>query len=298
MTATTPWQRGRFDARKGPGRVLFGRMYEDASIERAAFPHGARVFAIASAGCTAMALAPHHEVVACDINPVQLEYAARRIAGGPRVLGTAERVMGIGRALLPLAGWREERVREFLSLEDPNVQTAFFREHLDTWRFRTGFDAMLSLPSLRAVYSAALLSFLPEHFGATLRARLERGFARHPNASNPYARALLLGDSTDTLHREDLAHRITLVHSDAAAHLEAVKGGSFDAFTLSNILDGAEPAYTERLFRAIRHAASPHAVLVLRSFAEPKGDSPWNYAREDRSMLWGTVDVRTVSNLP
>ena len=30
--AETVWERGRFDARGGPGKVLFGRMYEDASI--------------------------------------------------------------------------------------------------------------------------------------------------------------------------------------------------------------------------------------------------------------------------
>ncbi len=31
--AGTVWERGRFDARGGPSKVLFGRMYEDASIE-------------------------------------------------------------------------------------------------------------------------------------------------------------------------------------------------------------------------------------------------------------------------
>ena len=56
--AGTVWTHGRFDARGGPGKVLFGRMYEDASIEAGAFPPGGRVFCIASAGCTAMRLAP------------------------------------------------------------------------------------------------------------------------------------------------------------------------------------------------------------------------------------------------
>ena len=30
---STPWQHGRFDAREGRSKVLFGRMYEDAAIE-------------------------------------------------------------------------------------------------------------------------------------------------------------------------------------------------------------------------------------------------------------------------
>ena len=75
------WERGRFDAADGPGKILFGRMYEDAAIELDAFARGGRILCIASAGCTAMALAPHYEVVAVDINPVQLRYAERRFAG-------------------------------------------------------------------------------------------------------------------------------------------------------------------------------------------------------------------------
>ena len=39
-TAVTVWQRGRLDARVGPRQVLFGRMYEDASIELDAFLAG------------------------------------------------------------------------------------------------------------------------------------------------------------------------------------------------------------------------------------------------------------------
>ena len=45
------------------------------SIELDAFRPGGRILCIASAGCTAMKLAPDHEVVAVDINPIQLAYA-------------------------------------------------------------------------------------------------------------------------------------------------------------------------------------------------------------------------------
>ncbi len=76
MTAATAWQAGRFDAGSGPGRILFGQMYEDAEIERRAFRLSKRVFCIASAASTALALCDEHEVVACDINPAQLAYAA------------------------------------------------------------------------------------------------------------------------------------------------------------------------------------------------------------------------------
>ena len=38
----TIWERGRLDARVGPRQVLFGRMYEDASVELKAFRPGSR----------------------------------------------------------------------------------------------------------------------------------------------------------------------------------------------------------------------------------------------------------------
>src|SRR5687767_14536666 len=100
----TAWDQGRFDRRGGPRNILFGSMYEDPTVEAEAFPPGGRVLAIASAGCTARSLAARgHDVVAVDINPIQLAYARRRLAGQPAEVGTAERVMAALRRLLPLA---------------------------------------------------------------------------------------------------------------------------------------------------------------------------------------------------
>jgi S-adenosylmethionine:diacylglycerol 3-amino-3-carboxypropyl transferase len=289
--AETAWERGRFDARGGPGKVLFGRMYEDASIELDAFRPGGRVLCIASAGCTAMALAPRHKVVAVDINPVQLAYAERRFAGDRSTRGAAERVMAFGRSFAPLAGWWPSRVRAFLDLEDPAEQTAYWRRYLDTVRFRTALDGLLSLTALRAVYASPFLGFLPPRLGAVMRARMERCFARHSNRANPYARALLLGELPDTPPPSEAKH-IRLVHADAAAFLEREPAGSFDGFALSNILDGADAVYERRLLAAVKQAAAPGASVVLRSFREVRPPLPTNRAVDDRAMLWGIVDVR------
>jgi S-adenosylmethionine:diacylglycerol 3-amino-3-carboxypropyl transferase len=254
------------------------------------------VLCIASGGCTAMALAPHHEVVAIDINPVQLAYAGSRFAGGRGIRGAAERLMDVGRSFAPLVGWRPSRLRTFLEFGDTTEQTTYWRQHLDTGRFRTAMDGLLSLTALRAIYAAPLLDCLPPRLGAVMRARMTRCFALHPNRENPYARALLLGDLPDAPPPAQ-AKDIRLVHGDAAGFLELQPAGSFDGFALSNILDGADAAYRRRLYAAVQRAAAPDARMVLRSFREASAALPTNRAADDRAMLWGIVDVKPVANL-
>jgi len=290
------WERGRFDAAKGTGSILFGRMYEDAAIERRAFAPGGRIFSIASAGCTAMALAPDHDVVAVDINPVQLAYAARRLVGGGSERGVAERLMATARTAAPLVGWTRALLHEFLALGDPDAQLAFWQRHLDTRRFRTAFDSLLSLSALRVVYASPLLACLPRRLGPAMRGRLRRGIGRHANRDNPYLRGLLLGEPPPD-PPQVRPGAITLVGTDAAAYLEAAPAHSFDGFTISNILDGAPAAYRRRLIVAIRRAARPDAIAITRSFSEPASGAAADRAGEDRAMIWGQVEVQPVAAL-
>ena len=271
-------------------------MYEDAEVECEAFRGSGRVFCIASAGDTARRLADDHEVVACDINPAQLAYARRRASGGPPETGDAERALSVARALMPLVGWTRRVLGAFLALSDVGEQVAFWQQHLDTRRFRAGLDLVMSPTILRAVYAPQLLSSLPANFGHVLKRRLERGFARHPNVLNPYAQSLLLGVTVGE-RQPRAAQNIEFVEGDAAAWLESCPPGSFDGFSLSNILDGAEPSYRSRLGQAVRRAATGNAVVVLRSFAEPQPGLHNNRAESDRSLLWGIVDVRSAQAL-
>jgi S-adenosylmethionine:diacylglycerol 3-amino-3-carboxypropyl transferase len=125
---------------------------------------------------------------------------------------------------------------------------------------------------------------------------MERCFARHPNRSNPYARSLLLGELAPDPPPPE-AKDIRLVHADAAEFLEQEAPGSFDGFTLSNILDGVDDAYQQRLFAAVKRAAAPGAATVLRSFGDTSASSPANRAGDDRAMLWGSVLVRPAAEL-
>jgi S-adenosylmethionine:diacylglycerol 3-amino-3-carboxypropyl transferase len=271
-------------------------MYEDASIELDAFRPGSRVFCIASAGCTAMKLAPHHEVVAVDINPIQLAYAERRFDGDPGFRGRAERIMDFMRFFGPVAGWWPSRVRAFLELDDPTEQMDYWQRELNTWRFRTSIDALFSVTALRSVYAPRFLDFLPKRLGAVMRGRMERCFERHPNRTNLYARSLLLGELSCEPPPPQ-AKDVRLVHADAAEFLENEPPASFDGFTLSNILDGVDDAYRQRLLAAVKRAAAPGAATVLRSFGDTSAKSPANRAADDRAMLWGSVLVRPAAEL-
>jgi hypothetical protein len=258
------------------------------------------VFCIASAGCTAFALSQRHEVVACDINPVQVEYVRRRLAGGPREIGSAERILGLMRLGMPLVGWSRRRIANFLELSDPAEQLRVFRDSLETRRLRASLWLLMSPLWLRGWYTSSLLSALPPRFDRALRRRMERCFASHANRTNPYARDLLLGlDAGEDASLASVARgaALELVVDDAASYLERSPHGSFAGFSLSNILDGARPEYRARLLAAVRHAARADATVVVRSFAEPPAKLLTNHAAEDRSMLWGVVDVRRVETL-
>ena len=295
MKAETTWAAGRLDGLSGTRRLLFGQMYEDAEVEREAFHRCGRIFCIASAGNTALRLSFEHEVVACDINPVQLAYAEGRAKGEPPQTGDAERFMYFMRAFMPLVGWQRATVRAFLGLSDTSEQLAFWRERLDTRRFRAGFDAIMSHAMLRACYAAKFVSFLPFRFGAVMRKRLERGFALHANASNPYVHALLLGEAIGD--PPVIPSRVQFLSGDAATVLESSPSSSYDGFSLSNILDGAASTYRDRMVCAVRHAATRDAIVVSRSFLEPTTQIDSNHPERDRSMLWGMVDIRSAQML-
>jgi hypothetical protein len=152
--------------------------------------------------------------------------------------------------------------------------------------------------SLRGAYAPALLACLPPHFGAVLRGRLQHCFARHPNRTNPYAHLLLSGFPGEAEGDRGVPSRAArLVLDDAATYLERSPRGHFSAISLSNILDGASSVYEERLRSAVRHAAARGAIVVRRSFSEPPPELRSNRAEDDRSMIWGVVDVRAVEEL-
>jgi S-adenosylmethionine:diacylglycerol 3-amino-3-carboxypropyl transferase len=262
-------------------------MYEDSAVELTTFAPGSRVFCIASAGCTGFDLAARgDDVTAVDVNPAQIEYVRRRLEGRPPERGKVDERLDRLRHLAAAVGWRNTVLERFCSLERPGEQIEFWRRNLDTRRFRLVLAAAFSRKALRRLYASPFVAVLPPRFDVILRRRFERGFGRHPNSENPHAAALLLGRP-----RETTPAPLTLVSADAAEFLEGCPPRSFDGFTLSNILDGADEAYGTRLLAAVRRAAAPGAVAILRSFREPADDDEARRAAADRALIWGSIRV-------
>jgi S-adenosylmethionine:diacylglycerol 3-amino-3-carboxypropyl transferase len=281
MKGETLWKLG--------SRLLFGQMYEDAEIERRAFPANSRTFCIASAGCTAFALAPDHEVTAVDLNPAQVNYARRRAAGAAVESGAIDWILRTQIRALIVAGWTPARLDRFLQLSDCCEQLAFWQAHLNTPLFRAMCTAKLACDSLTIRLLTRDAGFPVWNLGELMRRRLERGLARHANSENPYAHRMFLGKPVPSGTAR--ARSIRFETADAVPFLESAPAGSFDAFALSNIADGATVTFRERLLKAVRHAASPHAIAVLRSFREPEDEAAAEFAAQDRAMLWGSIQV-------
>jgi len=243
-------------------------------------------------------------VTAVDCNPAQLAYLGRRLRGAAPEPGTAERLLALARAALRPAGWSPGLLDDFCQLDDPEAQVRLWRERLATPAVRRLADAALRPALLRLAYRPAFVAVAGGGLGSTMLDRLEAGFARHPNRANPWASLLLRGrwGPASTLAGDGVAPdgprvpggaagRVELRAGDLAAVLEAARPGCYHGFALSNVLDGPDAAYRERLLAAVRRAAAPGAVLVLRTLARAARQDETDLARADRSLIWGGIAV-------
>lgn len=299
LPPTTPWAAGRLRGRGAPA-LVFGRMFEDPCVELAAFRDRPRVLAIASAGDTAIALAcAGHDVTAIDINPAQIAYVEERLRGGAPRLGQADRLLKAGRLLLRPMGWTARRLRRLSAMTDCAQQVAQWRSLL-SGPPGLALRMLLAPAALRLGYGRA---FAPAaaHLGvrAGLLPRIERGLAVHENRDNPWAQLLFTGRWPSRCGTPLLADlTVTPITGDVVPFLERGPPGRYDAFALSNVLDGAPDDYRRRLIAAVRRAGTPGAVVVLRTLATPSSARDATAAVRDRALVWGGLTVSTIEELP
>jgi hypothetical protein len=275
-------------------------MLEDAAVEMGAFRPGGRVFTIASAGCTAIALARRGDrVTAVDVHPGQIEYVRRRIAGEAVPPGRLDLWLREGRRLLDRGVWDPGDVRSFLRMVDVGAQARFWAGRLDTPKFRAVVRAAVGRPRAAGDRAGFPFGWAPDRFWAHVLRRLETCISEHPNRWNPYLWWLLAGeDAPGTRNVRPTSGRSIALHvAEACQWLEAHPAARFDGFALSNVLDGASTTYRRRLFDAIRRRADPGAVVVSRSLDVARNPCAAWHAARDRSGIWGSVVIVSVSRL-
>jgi S-adenosylmethionine:diacylglycerol 3-amino-3-carboxypropyl transferase len=269
-------------------------MYEDPAIEAVALQGAEHVLAVASAGDVAMALARRGQrVTAIDVNPAQAAYVRARLRGAPVRSGGADRLLAAGRAVLRAAGWRPSLLDAFCRLDDPAVQLAVWRAELATPPVRRLLAVALRPAALRLGYRRAFALAAPDDLGAVLLDRVEAGIGRHPNRSNPWAHLLFRGRWPLEESPPQRPEAVRVVTGELADHLESVPPGTYQAFALSNVLDGPGPAYRTRLCQALRAAAAPGAPVLLRTLGGPASPADADRAALDRSLIWGGITVTT-----
>jgi hypothetical protein len=251
------------------------------------------------------------EVTAIDVNPAQVAYVERRLRGEPATAGAADRLMGLVRAALRPAGWHRGLVDEFCALDEPAEQVRLWRERLATPAVHRLAALATSPPMLGLAYGRPFVAVTPARLGPAMLDRIEAGLARHPNRDNPWASLLFRGRWPD--EPAPAPAGLDLVTGELATWLEAAPAGSFDGFALSNVLDGptdpshtgtnprpvfgAGATYRERLLAAVRRAARPGAVAVLRTLGAPRSPADARRAPTDRALLWGGITVSDVEAL-
>lgn len=277
-------------------RLLHGWDWADPAIELAELAPRSRVLASAGAGELVAALAAAgHRVTAIGANLEQIGYARRRLAGGEFEPGSAERLMEVGRGMVRAASpaWSRRRVRAFLHETDPLRAAAHWKERLDNRTLASMLKAMLGpAGAMSALVLRDFATPIPPHFDEAIRGRIARALRKHAPADNPFAWRLLLGEEMPGRHAA-VVEPASVEWSSAPLldHLELVTPGSYDAVSLSNVIDGADERWVRDLRKAALRAVVPGGPVIARSFATTMDDAAAKRARRDRSMLWGAIVV-------
>ncbi len=277
-------------------RLLHGWDWADPRIELEELAPASRVLVTAGAGEVIATLADAgHHVTAIGANREQLDYARRRAAGGPFEPGAAERLFELGRGMVRAASpaWSRRRVRQFLQEDDPMRATAAWKEQLDNRTLASILRTMLGPAGmLSALVLRDFSTPIPPHFDEAIRGRIARALRKHAPAGNPYAWRLLLGEDLPghRLPQVDTAS-IDWIDAPLLDHLERAAPGTYDAISLSNVVDGADERWVRDLRKAAIRAVAPGGPIIARSFATTMDDDAAKRARRDRAMLWGSIVV-------
>lgn len=317
-------------------RIKFAVVREDPAVEeelvRGVEAEAALV--VASGGCTALHLAhyfPGLRVTAFDRNPMQLSHVAAKNGAlaaadriklnveDPRVDGLNQRgeFEGLFRMLRGLLVEFVVSESELASFFDRGLPSRERAELFDRWvaspYWPVAFELAFANPLLVAMFGPDAIQHADAgSYPGYFQRAFERGLRRADAPRNPFLQHVLLG-----CYRA--GDGPAYLKATAALPIELVEGSlldvpdldSYQVYSLSNVFDWSDDALVERWAQALRRAARPGSVVLirqlnnrrdLRRFFMPHfaADGPRAGAllERDRSLFYDRLEVLFRTEVP
>ena len=148
------------------------------SKDAASFP-ARRIFCIASAGCTAMALATRHRGHRRRHQSGAAPYAEAARRRRPEAASVPPSASSASAAGASAFGWRRRTLASFLALEHPVDQMAFWNRHLNSAAFGWPVETLLSVASAALRLCLAFPRSPAASFWSRASRRVSNAVGRH-----------------------------------------------------------------------------------------------------------------------
>lgn len=186
------------------------------------------------------------------------------LKSGLSMVGRVDHVMGLFARLFRLLLSSDERVMKLLETRHPALQKVLFQEEWDgrkwRWAFRLAFHPWI----LRMFFGRELVKDLPKGLSDRLRIQTEKLLTLTPAYDNPYLWQTFLPHRPDAPRPAYLQNFGTVDFQVGDVGQITRRGGKYDFFALSNILENASPSQCSATLAALRTVARPRAIAVLR----------------------------------
>jgi S-adenosylmethionine-diacylglycerol 3-amino-3-carboxypropyl transferase len=181
------------------------------------------------------------------------------------------------RWILPLAH-SGKTVLRLLEDQGKEERKVFYNKEWDTWRWRAIFHFFFSRRMMGWLgRDPAFFRFVEDSVADRILTRVKHALTELPTHSNPYLTYILTGNFGSALppYLERVSYErikknldnLTLVQAPVE---EAVAGGGFSGFNLSDIFEYLNPRQCEYIYRALLNAALPGARFAYWNMLVPR----------------------------
>jgi len=267
-------------------RPRFSRMREDYRTEQQVIEVLGDVryaATIASAGCTALALAPRvqRRLWALDTAPAQTAYVEQRLRGrSPLPDGRLELMLERGRTLLEWLGVSRADLFRMVNDPEPARRLAIYERLFEQGKAGRWLRRCMGPTVIGFMVRLPLGPVLPTNAVDELFSKLKRAIGRPDAPANPYLWQLVCGCDPPDWHLPSLppheAKNVEVVTADFIEWSRQASAGDLDFLALSNILELASGTTWQRVLAGASRLLRPGGVALVRSvFSWPQEFPEW-----------------------